>query len=592
MNKKILSFLLIATFLITTFIVPITSLADDSPRVEFKLTEEKVVEGADQIILTLTAYNIEFNLMNFIIGFDTSKVVAAHRINNSESDNYNAVHELIAKKFDTNPDTLDNEGWYTLQSSSVDNAVGKIEFAFYVDTKSRGILHGSNADGNIEAGPAGVDILKLHFRKKAELDNDTFRLLSSGEPGGNPLVANGVELGTNKGTLTDKSYVVFDLGIEGEPVEDTTPPVITLNGDATITLTQGDTFVDPGVTVTDNVDTDLEATVTYDPAGGVDTSVVGTYTIKYDAVDAAGNEAVQVIRTVIVQKAPTSETKLTVGSTEVEPGEEATVGVVLENADDLYGFNVKIAYDEAKYDNIEVVGIVDDTTASVTVDDGQIAVAKLSTSSAIADGTIFEIKFTLKDTVEVGSTTKLEVEEAMLAVDPGSDPNNNEAYKVDIENAVDGVITVKSSIVDKTALNALIEKAETLINTTETGDTPGKYGASEKAALETAKGAAETVMADPNAVQADIDAQVTALEDAITAYKDSKIPGYGVIVGDGDEPSSNDVKELLKYLVDASSLTETQKLSADVNDDGDVDILDALIIARYVAGVISKFPVE
>ena len=80
---------------------------------------------------------------------------------------------------------------------------------------------------------------------------------------------------------------------------DQTAPVITLNGASTITVAQGSTFTDPGITITDNVDTGLTATVT----GTVDVNTVGTYTLSYDVTDAAGNAATTITRTIIVTAA-------------------------------------------------------------------------------------------------------------------------------------------------------------------------------------------------------------------------------------------------------------------------------------------------
>jgi hypothetical protein len=76
-------------------------------------------------------------------------------------------------------------------------------------------------------------------------------------------------------------------------------PLIALIGDATISLTIGDTFTDPGVTALDEVDGDITANVV---VGGdtVDTSVEGTYVITYNVSDAQGNAAEEVERTVIV----------------------------------------------------------------------------------------------------------------------------------------------------------------------------------------------------------------------------------------------------------------------------------------------------
>ena len=79
-------------------------------------------------------------------------------------------------------------------------------------------------------------------------------------------------------------------------MSDTENPVITLTGDAEISVIQGSTYTEQGAIWADNKDGAGSATV----SGSVDTSVVGTYTISYDYTDAAGNVATTVARTVNV----------------------------------------------------------------------------------------------------------------------------------------------------------------------------------------------------------------------------------------------------------------------------------------------------
>ena len=78
---------------------------------------------------------------------------------------------------------------------------------------------------------------------------------------------------------------------------DTTAPSITLTGEATINLSVGDTFTDPGVTASDDVDGDITSSIT--TSGSVDTSTAGTYVIVYSVSDTAGNSS-SIDRTVIV----------------------------------------------------------------------------------------------------------------------------------------------------------------------------------------------------------------------------------------------------------------------------------------------------
>jgi len=85
---------------------------------------------------------------------------------------------------------------------------------------------------------------------------------------------------------------------------ETVPPVITLIGEANVTVNLGAAYDDKGAIAEDNIDGVLtpfiEDSGTVD---AVDTSKKGTYLITYDVEDFSGNKAVQVTRTVIVKSA-------------------------------------------------------------------------------------------------------------------------------------------------------------------------------------------------------------------------------------------------------------------------------------------------
>ncbi|WP_156498293.1 immunoglobulin-like domain-containing protein, partial [Oleiphilus sp. HI0079] len=81
-------------------------------------------------------------------------------------------------------------------------------------------------------------------------------------------------------------------------VGDFTAPVISLNGDSTITHEQLTPYVDLGATATDNIDGDMGNVPS---TGSVASNTAGTYLLSYDISDAAGNDAVTVVRTVIVE---------------------------------------------------------------------------------------------------------------------------------------------------------------------------------------------------------------------------------------------------------------------------------------------------
>jgi len=75
-------------------------------------------------------------------------------------------------------------------------------------------------------------------------------------------------------------------------------PVITLLGASTVNLFVGDTYADAGATALDNVDGDITGDIVV--VSDVDTANAGSYTVRYNVSDAAGNAATEVVRTVMV----------------------------------------------------------------------------------------------------------------------------------------------------------------------------------------------------------------------------------------------------------------------------------------------------
>ncbi|MEM9857530.1 MAG: immunoglobulin-like domain-containing protein [Bacteroidota bacterium] len=117
----------------------------------------------------------------------------------------------------------------------------------------------------------------------------TFVNIGFGEADNRVLFDSNAEAGLVN--IDDVSLVVAD--------GDLTAPDITLIGDATINLEVGDMFTDPGATANDDVDGDISSSIVV--AGDmVDTNTEGTYVITYNVMDAAGNSAAEVTRTVIV----------------------------------------------------------------------------------------------------------------------------------------------------------------------------------------------------------------------------------------------------------------------------------------------------
>jgi hypothetical protein len=118
----------------------------------------------------------------------------------------------------------------------------------------------------------------------------------------------------------------------GSP-SDITAPIISLVGDSSVNLDIGDSYIDLGATVADNVDTSVSAIV---DSSSVTNTTAGTYFVTYNATDSAGNQAVEVIRTVtvldlsppIITLIGASTVNLNIGENYVDLG-----ATVVDNAD-------------------------------------------------------------------------------------------------------------------------------------------------------------------------------------------------------------------------------------------------------------------
>ena len=87
-------------------------------------------------------------------------------------------------------------------------------------------------------------------------------------------------------TSGNKGIVVRTVNIY---LPDTTPPEISLIGDEIIRLEQYDDYIEPGIKAIDNIDGDITHRVV--TIGTVNTTLVGSYPIKYIITDQAGNTA-------------------------------------------------------------------------------------------------------------------------------------------------------------------------------------------------------------------------------------------------------------------------------------------------------------
>jgi|GEM_PF-2305407 len=203
------------------------------------LTDE--VNRNKYISFSVTAdsgYSLNLDTLRFIQ--NGSENAPEHLLVSSSSDNFSTISDIKSADVTENDDEV-NIGLSVVKKQSV-------EFRFYV--------YGDKS---------------VHDKRKEPSSHGTWRV-------------DNVEV---------SGFVQADKPI------DTTRPTITLLGENPVTITQGTSYTDAGATATDNVDGNLTDNIVMDD-GGLDTAVVGTYTITYNVSDAAGNAADQISRTVRV----------------------------------------------------------------------------------------------------------------------------------------------------------------------------------------------------------------------------------------------------------------------------------------------------
>ena len=155
-----------------------------------------------------------------------------------------------------------------------------------------------------------------------------------------------------------------EAGTFAEPLliqMDNVAPELTLLGEAQVTIDRLTTYADGGASATDNVDGDLTSKIVV--TGAVDSSSAGTYTLKYDVSDAAGNAAESVSRTVMVEK---TQAGITVsGTSQTYDGSAKKVTVITDPA----GLNAVVTYTDLEGTAVDSPTNAGIYTVKATIDD-------------------------------------------------------------------------------------------------------------------------------------------------------------------------------------------------------------------------------
>jgi hypothetical protein len=180
--------------------------------------------------------------------------------------------------------------------------------------RTNGVLQswGIDASGSLGLGPVAIaeyptdvrlssgDVLTEMIQVNFGSSNERLALRSDGIMfcWGNGLIGDGspeseiqrypVEVRYADGTIVDLDAAIVDSN----------PPAISLEGDQSVHVCQGQPYEDSGATALDDYDGSLTTWIS--AVDNVDTTEPGTYWVRYNVSDTAGNPAAEKVRTVVV----------------------------------------------------------------------------------------------------------------------------------------------------------------------------------------------------------------------------------------------------------------------------------------------------
>ncbi|MDT0557893.1 DUF5011 domain-containing protein [Ichthyenterobacterium sp. W332] len=228
-------------------------------------------------------------------------------------------------------------GSFTIPSSAVENSTRMRVSMKYnaLPTECETFTYGEVEDYTVIIEGSGPDteapVITLNGSSTVNLNvGDTYTELGAtatdnidGDLTGS-IVIGGDTVNTNNGGTYVVTYNVSDAAGNAATevtrtvnvIPDTTAPVITLNGSATVNINVGGTYTEQGATATDNIDGDLTGSIVI---GGdtVNTGTAGTYVVTYNVSDNAGNAATEVIRTVNVAADTTAPVITLIGNASI-----------------------------------------------------------------------------------------------------------------------------------------------------------------------------------------------------------------------------------------------------------------------------------
>ena len=345
---------------------------------------------------------------------------------------------------------------------------------------------------------------------------------------------------------------------------------------------------------------------------GIDTSV--KWIVVGSAADAIVNRELTV---------PTEQAVLDAADN-VAPASEFTINIALDNVTAVFAEDINLEYDSNIFEyvsaepaNSDIQIVKEDASVA-----GKVRIIAANTGGGISGESTEILKVTFKVKEEIQSATgSISITKADLGTAP-----DGAVIEAQLSSKTITIGTVVEP--DKTELIAAIDYAENIYDSAVVGSQPGQYPQAAKDAFRVAIDAAIAVRDDDNATQEQIDSALADLNDAIQTFKDARIPSEQVnktalaeaisvaenlfeeaVVGTevGQYPQEakdafgaaiaaaktvyndsnatqnqvDDAVTALNMAIDTFKAAEIKEASADINNDGVINVGDLAIVAYY-----------
>jgi hypothetical protein len=240
--------------------------------------------------------------------------------------------------------------------------------------------------------------------------------------------------------------------------------------------------------------------------------------------------------------------------------------------DSVYAQDMTFTYDPDKVEFVSEESVKDGFVVldkKVTADKVRLIAVNLDGDhSANAGGDLLKLRWNAKALTDTSATT-ITLSNLIIANAEGEETQVGETSH-----------TVSIFFVDKASLHALIAEAQSAHDAAVEGTSVGQYPAGSKATLIGAINAARAVASNADATQPQVEDALTDLSRALQAFRSSVIVGMPGDFNGDEKISIGDLAIVAKYYGKTSDDPDwNQFKSADLNNDGIIDIADLVIIA-------------